>query len=339
MDATSGTDGEGVHMRGATSNLGRHKSSGRRRFGRLVAAAAVLGSCLVVPTAAGAATQGSGCDLLRALLGVCSPAQGTGNPGPAPTCGDEAPLKPDGTPWTCTFDDEFDGTALNRGAWTVQQTSAYGYHSGAECFVDDPDNVSVGDGQLDLTVRKLDAPFTCASPAGSYQTQYTSGSVYTSAFAQEYGRFEIRARFAESGDQPGLQGSLWLFPASRSSSGPLSGPSEIDVAEAYSRHGDLVSPTVHSLTTPLSSTYCTVPDYGAALHTYTVTWTAKTITFDYDGRTCFRTGTPFSLPSGLRPANPFLVSLTQALGIGNNRNTAATPLPATLQVDYVRVWK
>ena len=37
---------------------------------------------------------------------------------------------------------------------------------------------------------------------------------------------------------------------------------------------------------------------------------------------------------------PFFVALTQALGVDTNVfNPATTPLPATTQVDYVRVWK
>jgi hypothetical protein len=37
---------------------------------------------------------------------------------------------------------------------------------------------------------------------------------------------------------------------------------------------------------------------------------------------------------------PFMVVLTQALGITTNEfDPATTPLPATTQVDYVRVWK
>ena len=37
---------------------------------------------------------------------------------------------------------------------------------------------------------------------------------------------------------------------------------------------------------------------------------------------------------------PFIVSLTQALGVGTNAfDPSTTPLPATTQIDYVRVWK
>jgi hypothetical protein len=37
---------------------------------------------------------------------------------------------------------------------------------------------------------------------------------------------------------------------------------------------------------------------------------------------------------------PFFLALTQALGIGGNAfNPATTPLPATTQIDYVRIWQ
>ena len=37
--------------------------------------------------------------------------------------------------------------------------------------------------------------------------------------------------------------------------------------------------------------------------------------------------------------HPFMIALTQALGVAGNSVTSATPLPATTQIDYVRVWK
>jgi hypothetical protein len=37
---------------------------------------------------------------------------------------------------------------------------------------------------------------------------------------------------------------------------------------------------------------------------------------------------------------PFIIALTQLLGVSNNAfDPAKTPLPASTQVDYVRVWK
>jgi hypothetical protein len=61
----------------------------------------------------------------------------------------------------------------------------------------------------------------------------------------------------------------------------------------------------------------------------------------YDGHTCLVDNWN---PTGMvKPApfdQPFMVALTQALGINTNAfSPASTPLPATTQVDYVRVWK
>jgi beta-glucanase (GH16 family) len=79
----------------------------------------------------------------------------------------------------------------------------------------------------------------------------------------------------------------------------------------------------------------------AAFHTYAVEWTPTTMTFVYDGRTCLvHSGWKAAPPlTGSQPFDqPFVVILTQALGIGTNTIGASTPLPATTLVDYVRVW-
>lgn len=306
-----------------------------RYLTRAAAAVVLLGGVLVPASAVGAAD--TGCDPLQALLSGCPPVTGGG--GPAPTCGTEAPVKADGTAWECTFDDEFDGQALDRSAWTVQTTAASGFHSGRECMVDDPNNLAVTDGHLDLTVRDVGAPFVCHGPRVSYSTHYTGASVYTASFGQQYGRFEIRAKFPESYGVSGIQSSLWLFPRQVSVSSVLSGATEIDIAEAYSRHPNIVVPTVHGLSVSslLPTSYCTVPDWGADFHTYAVEWTPSIITFIYDGTPCMQVATPPS--ASLGTPNPFLVALTQAMGVGTNSNNSAPPVPGTEQIDYVRVWK
>lgn len=312
-----------------------------RRLTSFLAAAVVLGGVLVPATAAGASS--GGCDVLRGLLGLCPdpPGGDAVRSGPAPTCGDEAPVKADGRPWQCTFDEEFDGSRLDRSRWTVQTTASYGFHSGQECMVDDSDNISVSDGHLNLTVRDAGAPFVCNSPKGNYDTRYTGASVYTAAFAQEYGRFEVRAKFPQSHGRAGVQSSLWLFPRQMTVAGLLAaGPTEIDIAESYSLHPDIVVPTVHGVTIEslMLTSYCTVPDWGAGFHTYAVEWTPGMATFIYDGVACMKVATPPALPSSARSPNPFVIALSQALGIGANRNVPDTPLPATEQIDYVRAW-
>jgi beta-glucanase (GH16 family) len=114
-------------------------------------------------------------------------------------CGGVTGYKPDGTAWQCTFDDEFSGSTLDTAAWTPQLTATSNFTTGPSgakaCYVNTPNNISVANGELDLTVRKESAPFTCGSGRKAFTTQYTSGEVSTYlGFHQQYGKFEIRAR-------------------------------------------------------------------------------------------------------------------------------------------------
>jgi beta-glucanase (GH16 family) len=258
------------------------------------------------------------------------------------SCGGQPTMTVSGQTWNCTFDDEFNGTALDRTKWTPQVTATSAYHSGEECFVDSPNNISVADGSLDLTVRQEAAPFTCQGfPA--YQTQYTSGMVTTwHQFTQAFGVFEIRAKISSATVQ-GLQTSLWLYPASlKYGPWPMSG--EIDIAEMFSQYSNLAIPYVHYNNSDgdpaATNDNCVIGD-PSQWHTYEVQWTPWALTFIYDGTTCltdqWRPIIPQSAPEPFD--QPFMISLTQALGINTNQfEPGITPLPATTSIDWVRVW-
>src|SRR5579862_8048529 len=77
----------------------------------------------------------------------------------APDCGGQSATLPNGTPMTCTFDDEFsaatgDATSLDTSKWTVQQTATSGFTTGPTgwqiCYVNTPQTVSVGGGVLSI---------------------------------------------------------------------------------------------------------------------------------------------------------------------------------------------
>jgi beta-glucanase (GH16 family) len=265
---------------------------------------------------------------------------------PTSPCGASIPKATGGT-WQCTWADDFDGTGLDRTKWVPQTTGASGFTDGTSCFVDTPDNVSVGDGVLTLTARKEAAPFTCHDPShGDYTTQYTTGMVSTyRLFSQAYGRFEVRAKLPPAA-VAGLQESFWLWPDNPIKYGyvwPQSG--EIDIAEIYSRYADRAIPYVHyvpaTVDPNVTNNYCLVDDISR-FHTYAVEWTTSTITIIYDGQTClvdsWNPASPLVKPQPFD--QPFMVALTQALGVGGNAfDPATTPLPAVTQVDYVHVWK
>ncbi|HEX3335570.1 MAG TPA: glycoside hydrolase family 16 protein [Jatrophihabitans sp.] len=272
----------------------------------------------------------------------------------ATTCAGPRIAKPGGGYWTCAFDEEFSGTALDQTKWMALTTAHTGTTGGAACFVNTRNNITVANGHLSLTARREAAPLLCQGPGTSLRTQYTSGQVSTSGrFSQTYGRFAVRAKFPAA-TVAGLQSSIWMWPQNPPAnvSWPESG--EIDIAEEYSRYADRVIPYVHylhrltySLFQPGGSTvnnvtnrYCLIKDVNA-YHEYALVWTPTRLTITFDGATClvddYRAMS--SVPGG--PFNrPFYLTLTQALGIGHNPfNPATTPMPATTQVDWVRIWK
>jgi beta-glucanase (GH16 family) len=272
-----------------------------------------------------------------------------------PDCGgQQPPPKPDGSTWTCTFDDEFDATtgdaaALNTSRWTPQETATSGYTTGwpyVACYVNSPDTISVSDGALHLTVRRDAQPPGC----GGYPTPYTSGMVSTTGkFSQTYGRFEVRAKLPPV-TVAGLQETLWLWPVDdkRYGSWPASG--EVDFSEFYSQYSNLDIPYIHydydKTTTDKATNTNVVTAYNCTIdisqyNDYTVTWSPGRFRIRINGTTCL---TDNYVPSNVSPPapfdQPFFISLTQALGVGTNAfNPSTTPLPATTSIDYVRVWK
>jgi hypothetical protein len=258
-----------------------------------------------------------------------------------PNCGPVV-VKADGSPWVCTLADDFDGTALNRSLWVPQTSAASGFGSQDDCYVDDPDNVRLRNGALELSVIKEAAPFTCTTPKKSYTTQYTAASVSTwQRWSQAFGRFEFRAKFPSS-TVKGLHGALWLWPDNALKYGPWPASGEIDVAEVYSYYNDRAIPYIHYVTSSTTNrnNYCLlkVDDW----HTYTLEWTTSTLTIRFDGVVCVKEKIAPTIGVAPQPFDqPFMLALTQGLGIDGNRMDPATPppFPATLAVDHVRVWK
>ena len=247
-------------------------------------------------------------------------------------CQGSTPLGLAGT-WTCTFDDEFNGTSLNTSLWSPELTAQNLYVAGPDCYVDNPNTISESGGYLNLSVVKVPT-FDCV---GNYTSQYEAGMVTTSSkFTQTYGAFEVNAKLPVS-TAPGLQETFWLYPQNLTyGKWPASG--EIDFAEFYSQYPNLDVPYIHynySSSDPNVTTYnCSINP--AQFNTYGVDWTPTSITVLDNGNVCLTD----SWLNGPAPFNqPFFIALTQALGLsGGNAVNAGTPLPATTQIDWVRAW-
>ncbi|WP_436699667.1 glycoside hydrolase family 16 protein [Nocardioides sp. BYT-33-1] len=261
--------------------------------------------------------------------------------GPADACGPR-PRRADGTHWSCTFADDFSGGELDRTRWAPQTVFSSGDKLGRyACYRDHPNNVSVSGGALHLTLRREDRPILCLRN-GLLPTVYSSGMVSTHRlFSQQYGRFE--ARYANTGTVvPGLQETFWLWPDDRYQK-PLDlwpAAGEIDIAETYSQHPDLAIPFLHYTRNdnggpvPGLNTAWNCRALRGGYNTYTLEWTPTRLEILVNGRSCL-----VNTSGDEAFHKPYIVALTMLLGASGNKATDATPLPATMSIDYVRVWQ
>lgn len=272
-------------------------------------------------------------------------AQAPKRPASSDACG-LRPKKPDGTLWACTLVDEFDGPGLDETVW-VPQTN--GYFTGVKdrrfaCYT--RDNVGVANGHLRLRLRKREQLFECPGFVDDLTTRYTAGSVTTyHTFAQRYGRFEARMRNTAA-VEPGLHEAFWLWPDDREV--PIDWPSsgEIDVAETYSVRPNLAIPFLHYanpdatpsdpevLTGPHTNTAWNCAAKRGAWNTYRLVWGPSRIQVFVNNKLCV---TNSSGDQAFR--EKYILALTQAIGDVGNEATEDTPMPATTEVDWVRVWK
>ena len=290
--------------------------------------------------------------------------------GTAPTCQSSVPsyvpLPAGESAWTCTLDNEFNGTSLSTSSFAPLTTASTGYTTGAyasflssptagtPCYVNNASTVNESGGTLNLSIVVV-PQMNCTDPqalGGSFPTDYEGGDVNTSGlFSQEYGYFETSAEMPAS-TIDGLQETLWLWPVNQTLHGsqwPDSG--EIDYAEFYSEYPQYDVPVVHypGSSTTQSATSDTNACADAMGHLtagqfnrYALSWTPTTITAYFNDTPCI-TDTYASRDTETAPApfdQPFFLNFTAALGVSpNSFNAGTTQLPATTKIQWMRVWR
>lgn len=249
------------------------------------------------------------------------------------------PLKADGTPWRCTFDDEFDGDALDRSRWLPQTSFVSGTPSAYACDVDSPQTVSVAGGSLNLSVVKTATPTTCET---AFPSPYVAGMVTTyHLFSQQFGRVEARIRNTAT-TAPGLHEAFWLWPDDRYPPpfSLLPSTGEIDVSETYSVFPNVSIPYLHysanllGMPEPGVNTAWNCAAARGTWNTYTMEWSARRIEIWVNGTPCL-----VNTSGDTAFQRPYIIALTAALGGGGNGYDGRAPLPATMNVDYVRAWQ
>lgn len=272
------------------------------------------------------------------------------DPPAAPICGGPDPVKADGSSWVCSYDDEFNGTELDRRFWFPQETASSGFTTGSKgmyaCAEDTPDTIGVHDGKLELSLIELPSVRSCGH--GKY-SKYAFGHVmHFQTFAQTYGKYEVRAKIPDL-TVPGVQQSFWLWPVkNKYGHWPASG--EIDFAEMYSSHPGVLRPYIHYLpgqtaagtNKNITTKSCSI-NVGE-YNTYGVEWKPGQLTIMLNGEVCFTNdySSAVALLQGKYSPfdQPFYLALTQAMGTtGNLYDPAVVPDRVTTEIDYVRIWK
>ena len=235
--------------------------------------------------------------------------------------------------WVLAWSDEFDsGAAPDPANWTSTSlgTSTSGPGWGIE--YDDPGAVTVSGGNLVITA-------TQAADGG-----VTSGAIDSKGkFQQTYGRFEARMKAPPGA---GVWPAFWLMGDTNGTGWPTCG--EIDIVEIVGSAPKNAYATVHSGNTsdPSQNTSTggvhTSPgaDLSADFHIYAVEWSASQMDFTIDGN-LYESITLATLTSGQLWAfdHDFYVMFDLAIGGAWAGPPNASTFPATMLVDYVRVYR
>jgi beta-glucanase (GH16 family) len=221
--------------------------------------------------------------------------------------------------WVLTFHDEFDGKKLDAGKWIDSYPDNVRTHGSEEKQWYAADGCEVGKGRLRLKGEKREWE---GHP-------YTSGMVTSyGKFAQQYGWFEIRAKFPKG---KGYWPAFWLLPETKA------WPPEIDVLEILDQEPNKVYMTNHwrdETGKHRSKGGSWVgPDFSADYHVFAVEWKPGEIIWYVDGVERFRS------TEGV-PAEPMYVIANLAIGgTWGGYPDETTVFPGYMDIDYIRVYK
>ena len=239
--------------------------------------------------------------------------------------------------WTRTFNDDFDGKAVDLSKWNIYTANYWDQLSHFS-----RDNVVVGGGVARLRYEKKTGRHN-DDPAGK-ETPYATGFLDTfGKWVQRYGYFEARMKLPRA---PGLWPAFWLMPDRGLDSGEQwqrastgQGGMEFDIMEFLSRWG----PYRHNIAFHWdgyqedhqqmgTSTLYTAADRDGFI-TAGLLWLPGEATMYCNGRATARWKSPrvSSVSSDLM--------FTHVMGGWDNNDLDDTRLPDEFIIDYVRCWQ
>ncbi len=236
--------------------------------------------------------------------------------------------------WVKTFDDEFDGTAVDASRWNV-----YGNNYWDKTSHFSRDNVTVGGGVVRLRFEKK--PGYQNDDPSKKHTDYATGFLETfGKWVQRYGYFEARMKLPTA---PGVWPAFWMMPdrgvgsPQRQDTGH--GAMEFDIMEHLTRWGSFRYNIAHHFdgygkdhkSNGTDRIYFQ-PDKDGFI-TAGLLWTPGSAIYYANGREVLRWENPriSTVPSEMM--------FTLPMGGWDNNELDDAQLPAEFIIDYVRVWQ
>ena len=236
--------------------------------------------------------------------------------------------------YSLVWQDEFEtGSELNADDWTHEVKNAGWVNHELQDYV----NHKTPGGAVVTQVKNGTLRITALRENGHVY----SGRVYAKVKSGwTYGYIEARIKLPKG---KGTWPAFWMMPVNFHS-WPADG--EIDIMEEVGYHPDYVSSSLHANAHVHSNNTQVTHEMKcdgaeADFHTYAILWTAKNITtyvdgnvqLSYDNRGLGRDDWPYD--------DPFYVIFNLAWGgdWGGAQGTDESALPATMEVDYIRVFQ
>jgi beta-glucanase (GH16 family) len=268
-----------------------------------------------------------------------SPTGPTGATGATGSTGATIVSPPTGPYKRLVWSDEFNGpagTAPNPANWSDDSYGGCGDNTLSTNTQSTANAALDGNGNLAIT----------ADGGPSYDSAQIDSANH---FSFEYGELEARIRLPSNGS--GLCSAFWLLgdptpPGSAPPGACWPQCGEIDVMEAISPYPNSIFATLHGPVSGSSNfqsweaTLASTTAFTGTFHTYGVIWRPGSITWTFDGAP-YATATPSTLPASAQwvfDGHPFHIVLDLAVGGWPGPPAAGAPFPATLDVDWVRLY-